>query len=207
MKNLPYILNAILFALVIGLYVMHFSGTKGEQTEKAEATTENMTAGAVSVAYVNMDTLFEYYDYYADVIEDFQGKRTQAQKNLEKRGRKLEQDMVSFQRRAQAGLMSQKDMRATEQTLVGQQEEFQKYSQTLSAGLMEEESLLNQKLYDKIQDYLKELNKDKKYSVIFNYTERSPTFWLAEDAFDITKTVVDSLNEQYEAEKGAETAE
>jgi len=206
-KNLPYILNVLLFLLVIGLYVLHFSGEKNENIGKEETTTQENTGAGVTVAYVNMDSLFEYYDYYAEVSQDFQSKRAQAQKNLEQKGRKLEQDVISFQKRAQAGLMSQNDIRSAERTLALQQEDFQKLSQTLSSGLLEEESVLNQKLYDKIQGYLEEYNQDKKYSVIFNYTKRSSTFWLAQDALDITQTVVDALNERYKAEKETTTAE
>ncbi len=97
--------------------------------------------------------------------------------------------------------MSQNEVRATEEDLMGQQQDLQKYSQTISAGLMEEESVLNEKLYDNIQAYLKEYNADGRYDVILNYTARSTTFWLAQEGLDITRDVLDALNERYRAEK------
>ncbi len=208
MKNLPYILQAILFILVIGLYVLHFQGENTKETVEAQQPTANKGAGkGVTIAYINMDTLFANYKYYEDLSDDFTQKRDKAQKSIEQRGRKLEKEVISFQRRAQAGLMSQNDIRATEETLLGERQELEKYTQTVSAGLMEEEAVLNEKLYDKIQTFLEEYNKTRQYDVVINYVERSPTFWYAGDALDITKEVVDSLNVRYEAEKQTETAE
>lgn len=198
--KLPYLLNLILFLLVVGLYVLHFSGKKASKKpleQEDTAQTETKKAHTSKIAYVNMDTLFEYYDYYQVLSEDFGKKKEKAQKNLEKRGRKLESDMLSFRRRAEAGLMSQNDIRAAEQKLLAQQEELQRYSQTVSAGLLEEESVLNQKLYDNIQAYLKTYNKEKQYDLIINYAERSPAFWLAQEGLDITQIVLDSINQRH----------
>ncbi|MEN7546822.1 OmpH family outer membrane protein [Rapidithrix thailandica] len=197
MKNLSIVLNVVLIIAVGILYVFQFKGNGAGENTAGSAGSDNQS---VTVAYVNTDSLIMYYDYYDDISVDFQNKKVKMQKQLESRGRKLESEVVSFQKRAQAGLMSQNDIRSTEQNLLQKQQEFEVYRQTVMSGLVEEEQVLQKQLYERIYNFLEDYNKDKNYDVIFNYVQGS-AIWLAEDALDITDEVLKGLNENYKSGK------
>ena len=202
MKNLGTILGAIAIVALIPLYIGQFSGEKKSE-ESSTSTSEK--SGAV-MAYVNFDTLMQNYDYYEDLNASYTQKAEKVAKQLENRGITLQNEVVSFQKRAQANLLSQNEFNTIQKDLANKQQEFQTYQQTVSAGLMEEERDLNRKLYDNIKEYLKEYNADKKYDVIFNYRE-GESIWLAEDALNITQEVLDGLNAQYDSSKSDTSTE
>mgnify|MGYP001139952350 CR=1 FL=1 len=202
MKNLGTILGAVAIVALIPLYIGQFSGE-----QKAEETTQSSSEkSGATVAYVNFDTLMQNYDYYEDLNKSYSEKAEKVAKQLENRGQSLEREVVSFQRRAQANLLSQNEFNTIQKDLANKQQEFQTYQQTVSAGLMEEERELNRKLYENILEYLKKYNADKNYDVIFNYRQ-GEGIWLAEDALNITQDVLDGLNSEYDASNEADASE
>lgn len=202
MKNLSLALNAVSLILIAVLFSLHFSGKQKPGAASSEITT-SADGESFAIAYVDIDTLFFKYKYYDDKNKEFRSKKDQAQKQLETRGQRLESEMMGYQRRAQAGLMSQNDIKKAEEELMRKQQEFQAYTQSLSAGLMEEENAIQKELYDAIYNYLQEYNKDKGFKVILNYT-KGGGIWLADEALDITEDVVNGLNKAYENKKSAE---
>jgi outer membrane protein len=198
MKYVSLILNVVLLLAVLFLYYVHFMNPnfmKGDASTNVAVGT-----GEMRIAYIDTDSLFQAYTYYDDISKDYREKRDRVQKQLEDRTRKLEEKFVSFQRRAQAGLMSQNDVRRSEEELAREQQDLQIYQQTVANGLLEEEQLLNKELYEKIVAYLEGYNKDQRYDLILNYTKGS-AIWLAEDGLDITGEIISGLNAQYEQEK------
>jgi outer membrane protein len=204
MKNASLILNIVLLLAIIPLYYFQFAGNKPVVSDDSgRVVTEN---GGARIAYIDTDSLFQNYQYYDDISKDYRVKRERAQKQLENRTRALEEKFVSLQRRAQAGLMSQNEIRRSEEELVKEQQDLQVYQQTVSAGLIEEEQLLNKQLFDKITAYLEGYNKDKGYDMIMNYTKGN-AIWLADEALDITQEVLSGLNTAYAAEKASAPAD
>jgi outer membrane protein len=201
-KNLGTILGAVALVALIPLYIGQFSG-KEETSQKTE--TASTGEAGTTIAYVNFDTLMQNYKYYEDLNQTYTQKTEKVAKQLENRGLTLQNEVVSFQKRAQANLLSQNEFNTIQKNLANKQQDFQTYQQTVSAGLMEEERDLNKKLYDNILAYLQSYNADKKYDVIFNYRQ-GESIWLAEDALNITQQVLDGLNEEYAATTTEDTA-
>lgn len=201
MKSLGVILSIIAILAVLPLYYFKFSGE--EMSNANTKAADNIKQQEAKIAYVNFDTLLQNYKFYDDISVEFQSKRDKASKQLETRGQKLESEVVSFQRRAQANLLSQNEFNRLQQELAQKQQDLQVYQQTVSAGLLEEEQAKNKELYDKIHSYLKKYNEAKGFNMIFNYRE-GDAIWLAEDGLDITNDIVEGLNKEYEAENKEE---
>lgn len=200
MKVASLILNIVLLLAIIPLYIFHFSDEGSSLLGGGEVDKAGMGGAAASkVAYINTDTLFQNYNFYEDISADYQEKREKVQKQLETRTKKLENKLVGFQRRAQAGLMTRNEISAAEQELAQEQQDLQTYQQTVSAGLLEEERALNERLFDRITVYLEDYNQQKGYDIIFSYNKGN-NIWLAEDALNITQDVLQGLNDQYKAE-------
>jgi outer membrane protein len=146
-----------------------------------------------------------YYKFYETISVDYKEKRAKTEKQLQSRYLKLQDDIANVQKRAQAGLMSQNDIAKAEQDLGLKQQEFQMLQNSLQEGLIAEEQNLMKQLNDKMINYLKKYNTDKKYDMIFSYGAGSPIL-VASEALDITKPILDGLNAEYEAEaKNTET--
>lgn len=197
MKNLSLILNGVLALAVAVLYYLHFS-SKG--TADVSSDSAPVQQGDLTIAYVNSDSLLNNYSMFEDMRKELDEKRAKAEDQLMKRGRLLQGEVESFRRRASAGMVSNNEMKQKEQELMQKEQEIMEFRQTVAAGLMEEEKLINNKIYDSLVEYLKEYNKDKKYSYIFNYTKGGAIF-LPKEGAEVTNEVLKGLNEKYKASK------
>lgn len=197
MKNLSLILNGILAVAVIYLYVLHFSN--GSPTETEETTAVSTNANMPKIAYVNSDTLLEYYDFFQDKRVELEAKAQKLQANYESRAKGLQSEIATFQRNA--GSMTMNQARAVEEDLVKKQQNLAQYQQNLSSELMQEEAKVNEELYEKVAEYLEEYGEEQNFKVVLTYTKNSGVLY-ADDSLDITRIVIDKLNERY---KGGNT--
>lgn len=202
MKNLPLILSSIACLGVAVLLFLNFS--KGAATPATNVASDAVAAGGIPAAYINSDSLMTNYKLLDEMGKALQDKEMSAEKQLQSRGAKLEEEMGSFQRRAQAGLLSNNEMKAGQESLGQKREELMAYQKQLSDGLLEEKKIVNKRLYDSLMSYLKEYNKDGKFKYIFNYSQGG-VFFIADDKLDITNEVVKGMNERYEKNKPAAT--
>lgn len=193
-------LNVILAIAVAILYYLHFSSPSGAGAPSAVGA----AAGDAQIVYVNTDSLINNYEFFADVQKELQEKREKAQKQLAVRSQNFQEEMVSAQRRAQAGLLTPNQEKELTQQLAQKEQEIMAYRETVTAGLMEEEKILNNRLYDSLMSYLKTYNKDKNYRFIFGYSKGGGIL-LANEGLDITKTVLNGLNDKYKGEKAKNT--
>lgn len=201
MKQINTILNVILALAVTILFILYFKDANSEKSVSQKNKQPVMSQGNdIKIAYINSDTLYQYYNYYEDIVAGYKKKREKAERQLKSRATKLQNKMISFQKRAQAGLMSQNEIQSKQKELVKEEKDIQMYQQTIMEGLVEEEKELNNNLYDKITDFLKEYNRGKNYSIIIGYA-RGNMVWYADDALDITQEVLDGLNEKYAAKQ------
>jgi outer membrane protein len=200
-KNLSVILSSIACVGVAVLFFLNFSNNK-PATAASNVAMDAVNAGALPVAYVNSDSLMTNYKLLDEMSKALEEKEGSATKQLQNRGAKLEEEMSSFQRRAQAGLLSNNEMKSGQEALLKKRDELMAYEDQLKMGLMEEKKLMNKRLYDSLMSYLKEYNKAGKFKYILNYTQGG-TFFTADETLDITKDVVKGMNERYEANKNA----
>lgn len=201
MKNLSLILNGILAVAVIYLYVLHFSD--GSPAEAEETTAVSTNANMPKIAYVNSDTLLEYYDFFQDKRAELEEKAQKLQADYETRAKGLQSEISTFQRNA--GTMTMNQARAVEEDLVKKQQNLAQYQQNLSAELMQEEGKVNEELYEKVAEYLEEYGEEENFKVVLTYTKNSGVLY-ADDSLDITRTVVDKLNERYNQANAVNTS-
>ena len=90
---------------------------------------------------------------------------------------------------------------ATEQRLARKQQELQSYQQNAGAALQDEQAKEQEKLYNKIADYLKVYAKDKGFKMVLTYQKGNSAILYADPALDVTSEVIVGLNEGYKADK------
>ncbi len=86
--------------------------------------------------------------------------------------------------------------RAKEEELVKKERNLMSYRDNLMQELSSDETKLYNEVYDKIQEFLKEYAKDNDLEMILSYT-RGGGVWYANEALDVTESVVDGINEKY----------
>lgn len=192
-NSLSVILNIVLAAAVAYLYYLHFSDKTAETSPIAGEGPGN---DAVQIAFINTDSLLNNYKFFEDMQNELAEKKRKAERQLIARGQSLQQEASSVEKRIQAGLMSNNQIKEAQQNLSQKEQELMAYRETVMAGLLEEEKVLNNRLYDSLIAFLKDYNKDKKYRYIFGYTKGGGIL-LADERLDITEEVVQGLNERY----------
>jgi outer membrane protein len=191
-NSLSLILNIVLAAAVAFLYYLHFSGKDAGNSSPIAGEGQ----GDVSIVYINTDSLLSNYKFFEDMQNELADKKSKAERQLITRGQNLQQEASSVEKRIQAGLMTNNQIKEAQQTLGQKEQELLAYRETIMAGLMEEEKILNNRLYDSLMAYLKEYNKQKKYQYIFGYTKGGGIL-LANDKLDVTGDILKGLNDRY----------
>ena len=194
------ILYIVIIASVCGSYILHFIGQSPSKPQAILPNKAIISAARTKVAYISTDSLYAYYNFYLDASKVFQNKQRKVQNQLQSRIQKLEQESISYQKRAEAGLMSENDIKKAQANMAKKQQELQVYQQTVSNGLLEEEKMLASKMLKKITDYLEVYNDSKQFDIILNYTPGN-AFWYVRKGLDITQEVIDGLNEEYAKEE------
>ncbi|MDH3710813.1 MAG: OmpH family outer membrane protein [Cyclobacteriaceae bacterium] len=197
MKNISIILNVVLLLAVAVLYYLHFSG----RTTSEEVS--GRTAGPISptsIAYINSDTLLKNYDFFKVAADQLEGKKDGLQAEYENRARGLETEIQSFQRNAQNMTIAQ--ARAIEEDLVKKQQNLMRYQETLAQSLAQDEAKVNNELYDRVSEYLREYGKSHDFQLVLTYQKGSGVVY-ANDSLNITEEVIKGLNEAYQSETKA----
>lgn len=194
MKNFSIGLNIVLLIAVIVLYVLYFSGKTGDVDKQ-----ENV-ASAVSnakIVYINMDSLLSNYEQSRELNEAFLKKVENNRTELNMKAKMFEQEVAAFQQKYENnGFVTRERAEQAQADLLVKRQNLQKLDQELMETMQREQLELNQKLYTEITEFLKNYNKTKGYQIILSTTLGGNVFY-AEDGFDITKDVVDQLNQQY----------
>ncbi|MBC7914782.1 MAG: OmpH family outer membrane protein [Pyrinomonadaceae bacterium] len=166
----------------------------------APATTAVKTdAPAEEIVYVNSDSLLENYSYFKDIRSKMESKSKKAQVDLSSKGNAFQKEVAAYQQSAQT--MSADQRAATEQRLARKQQELAAFNQNASSALQNESAVENEKLYEKVAAYLKVYAKKKGYKMVLTYSKANPTVLFADESLDVTKAVVDGLNDAYKSDK------
>jgi outer membrane protein len=190
-KNLPIILNVVLFIAVLVLFFLHFS--THSNTEEEPATTQSASF-PLNIAYINSDTLLKNYEFSKVAADELEGKKDELQAEYENRARGLQTEIQNFQRNAQNMTIAQ--ARAIEEDLTKKQQNLLRYQETLTQTLMQEEAKVSNDLYDKVANYLRDYGKAHNFQLVLTYQKGSGVLY-ANDSLNITEEVISGLNEAY----------
>ncbi|MDD2525221.1 MAG: OmpH family outer membrane protein [Bacteroidales bacterium] len=202
MKNVHFIIEGILAAAVIALFILQFSGKQvpGVSVTKSNDSLQT-TVGALPIAYINVDSLLLHYNFSKEMNEQLLRKRESSMATLNQKGKELEGELGEFQRKLQNNaFLSQDRAQSEENRLRKKQSELQELEQRLSAEITQEQSSMNEMLRDSVYSFLKTYNKENPYQIILSNTFNDNILYSAEK-YDITKEVIEQLNARYMKKK------
>ncbi|MBA4139543.1 MAG: OmpH family outer membrane protein [Segetibacter sp.] len=196
MKSPLLALNIILLILVGVLFYLHFSSSKKTEIKSA-ATTDANIAGPFKIAYFEMDSIENNYEYLKDVRNELKGKEQGLTTQLNQMKNRYMNKVNKFQQEGQT--MTQERQGTIQQDLLQEQKMIQNKEQAMGHDLQDASFKKMQEVNKTIEDFLKEFNKDKMYSYILAY--QPGTIYYKDQRFDITPAVLQGLNNSYRKKK------
>lgn len=177
-------------------------GNKGDKPSDSQTNSKDSTQSAIvtveKIVYVNSDSLLANYTYAKEVTSRIEAKGKKAQSELQAKGTAFQREIADYQQKA--ATMSGQDRQNTEERLARKQQELAQHEQNAGAAFSKETTEENEKLYNKIADYLKTHAKEKGYKLVLTYTKASPNILFADESLEVTNEVVSGLNEAYTKE-------
>ena len=171
----------------------------GSAASSATVTSETAGVGTPDIVYVNSDSLLTNYEYFKDVRDRLQGKAESKEKSLRSQAEAFQKEVQRYQQTAQN--MTAEQRASTEQRLAQKQQQLQNLQQTSGNELVTEESEEMKKIYDRVEEYLKQLSDEKGYKMVLTYSRGNSAILYSDSTRDITEQVVAGLNEAYQSEK------
>jgi len=198
MKKLSIVLYVVLFLSVAGLYFLHFSGDK--KNKKSETAASTVVSTAQAIAYINIDSVIFKFDMFLDKRNDLMSKQKSAEAELNSKGSAYEKGAKDYQDKVNKGLITRATATQIEQSLVQQQQELVSLRDKLQSNLMEEEQVMNRQILEYITKFLEENKSDYNYQYILGKSFGSVVLY-GDNTLDITKKVLDAINNKYKTEK------
>jgi outer membrane protein len=195
MKNALYIVNGILVIAVAVLFYLFLTEKKGSSSSIVRSSTWTDTSKtSTRIAYFEWDSI-ENQKFYKEMQDELNKKREDVDKQKMKLGQIYQQRLDGYNKKEMSQIESERatqDMRDLEQNLRSQAD---KMEQDLNDYAVRKKVDFN----DKIRNFLKEYNRDKKFSYII---ANEPGFIFYRDsAFNITNDVVAGLNQIFAKKK------
>ena len=195
MKNTSLILSVVSLVAVVVFGVLTLTkGGKNVEAVAGEAT--EMTASKGDIVYVDLDRILTEYDMANDLRSVVETKVQNIQAEVNRRGKKLENDVIEFQNKIDKGLMTRSVAEVQGQKLQQQEAEFNNYAAQKQQEIQEEQVVMMNQLGDAIQTFLQKYNEQKQFAMILTNSGGAPVI-TADAALDITDDVLAGLNEEY----------
>lgn len=206
MNKISIIVNSVLAAAVVALFILFFTMTPGA---KKPAKQEIQAQGELlPIALINTDSIMLHYQLAIESSEKLMNRYEESTvkldtkaKSLQKEVETFQRDVMDFQRKLEANAFLSREraeseqarLQKKEQQLMAKQQELENLRQKLSADFMNEQAALTQQLSDSVQQYLLEYNADGHYHLVLN----DAVLMNKVAGYDITDEVIEALNARY----------
>jgi outer membrane protein len=155
----------------------------------------------LKIAYVDLDSIQEKYDYYREKMTEFEKKKEGADRDLNNSFQRIENERVAFVQKGNA--ITQVEAEAFQRDYARKMQNLEQQKANMERQIQEEGIKTMEELKKKINAFLTDYNTTKSYSYIFSYSSGINVLFYKDTAYNITNEVVDGLNQAYKASKPA----
>ena len=192
MKHISTIISVVALALAGILFYQQSRQT--EQIKTISDSERKTSASGFKIAYFDMDTLEADYDYFKDAQSTVKAKENAMNMELSSLDRSNQKKLDVW--RQKGNTMTQAEGEQAQQEYAAMQQNFQSRKQALEQELYKHTEDLKTNIRKKIEDFLKDYNKQKNYSYIFAY-DPSSFIYNKDTIYNITPELLDGLNILY----------
>jgi outer membrane protein len=149
----------------------------------------------LKIAYVNGDTILHKFEQFRKQASVMDEKQRKAEEQLQAKGAALQSEIMAYQKKAQSGSMTPKEMQAHEKYLSTKQDAIMAERDKIAKAIMDETEVINKQLQAVLHKKLDEIKKRDGYDFILNAAEGGSVL-SANEKYDITDQVIKMLNEE-----------
>jgi outer membrane protein len=150
-----------------------------------------------SYAYVDVNKLLDGYKRTEVVRAEFEDKAKTLNANVDSLIADWQKELKTYEKERSS--MSKKELELKQELLGNKQQQISNYQQAIQKQIQEEDQKATQTVINDINDYVKEYGKKEGFSIILGATG-SGNIMYANDAADLTETVLEGLNKEFNAE-------
>lgn len=187
--------------LILGLTLLFACENKSVTQESIvpvqDSIPEDKEPLGLQIAFIYGDTINTKYNFLIDAQAELEQEEKTIQERLERKLRKAEQRAAELQQ--QAPTMTQAQMQEAQLELQGLDIEMQRFQEKLTTDFRKRELELQKDYIQRVDSFLSVYNADGQFDFIMNYQQGGNLIWV-NSAYDITKDVLDGLNEAYVTE-------
>ncbi len=202
MRQILLPLNIVLVIAVGVLFYLHFSNGKTKTVAGvplASGKDSGTFAKPLKIAYVDLDTIQENYEYYKEKMNEFEKKKERADRDLNSAFQKIENERITFVQKGNA--ITQIEAENFQREYTRKMENLENQKRSMENSIQQEGVKTMEELKKKINDFLTIYNSTRDYSYIFSYSSTISMLFYKDTTYNITKEVVAGLNEEYNKTK------
>ncbi len=173
--------------------------TSNASGQKAENSVLH-SGSSLKIAYIDSDDFMDRYFYVQVLKDELEGDTKAKMETLKKKQKAYEKDAAYFQKQLNAGNLSEAAAQPIYEKLMKRQQELYDLNQKYSDQLSQKEALMNNRIFDTLQNFIDELNATMHYDMILTKNQMTNILYI-NDQFNITDTVVNALNARYKSSK------
>ena len=155
---------------------------------------------ALSVVFVNIDSLNVKYEFVKVLKNDLEGTGKRLQTEVLAEQSSFEKEAADFQKQVAANTISEEKAKMVYEALMQKQQAIVEKKDRFTQQVANMELNMNLRLLDTITNFLKRYNKIYKFDYILTY-KTAGEILIANDTLDITNDVLKSLNKEYNERK------
>lgn len=197
--NFNTLLGALALVGVIILMILHFAGNK-EPSPAALMPIQKSSGKSLSVVFVNIDSLNLNYDFVKTLRKDLEGTGKRLQTEVLSEQNTLEKEAAEFQRQMAANIIPEDRAKGIYEQLMQKQQLLMEKKDRYTQQIAEQEMNMNLLLVDSVTSFLKRFNRNYQFDYILGY-KTAGEILVANDTLDITRSVVEALNNEYKQRK------
>lgn len=197
-ENSNRIISGVLVIAVIVLFVLHFAGKEKKVVENQTAQQGILVGntGQMKVAYVFVDSVLANYEYYKVLTDGLLAKKSSLEKELTGKGDSFKKEVADFQYKVDKKLITSWDAEARQKQLSEQQQVLVNLQTDMQDKLAQQEQTVTVQLHDSVISVVNQLNRRLGYNLVLSNTFGGGLLY-ADSYMNITKQVLDRLNENY----------
>jgi outer membrane protein len=126
---------------------------------------------------------------------------------VERMAQNFQTQYVAFQKKAQAGTLTQTEGEAAQKKLAEMQQQLETRKDALSEQLAKAQQDFMNEVQTRLDNYIVKYNKEKGYDFILSYSKGVGNILYANKALDITDDIVKGMNDEGNNNSGAINAD
>lgn len=194
MNKFSTIISGILAVAVAVLFYFQF---KKPVTNADKGVSPKVNAG--KIAFFEMDSLQNNYEYYKQVIKELTDKEQNIRGILINKKKALGDKLKYYQ--GQQKTMTPEQYNAASAELGQMEKELQMEEQNQTSQLSQETRDKLSSVKKKVEEFLKEYNTTAKYDYIISNSMNNDFIFYKDTTLNITNDLIKGLNEKYKKEK------